>query len=900
MDVRVLVDQDTRSTTTLVDPHTHAIGAPWALVGREREIATIHDCVIGNGPGAIVLAGQPGVGRTRLAREAILAAGRREHPTAHARATRAMSSVPLGALAHLLPVGASESNPAAVLQAAITAVTRAPHEQWLVVAVDDTHLLDELSACLVHALVLTGAASVVLTVLSGAPEPEAVTAIWKDGLAPRLELAPLARPDQDRLLGSVLGGVVDSRTCEYLWRMTAGCPRLLREVVEAGQEMGNLRVADGIWRWHGPLAPTRRLSDMVLARVGELQPTEQAAVELLAVGEPLPLAELIAMTSTEVVASLERRGIITAEYAGRQIETRLAQPVHAEVLRAHMPLTTARRLRAALADRVAVCRPRDLVQAGALLADSEGSTSEPGLLVAAALTANARGLHVAAERIAGAAIEHGAGCDAQIALAEGLRWQGRSLDAENVAAHATTLARTDEERAGLAATRALNLFYGLGRAQEAVAVLDEANESIGPRASAKVTAVRSILSFSAGRPREAAELGRSVLDVGLADESSATICAYAAVTAAQAVLGAPGDALRFAEHGRAAAARGRGDPEIFSARWALAHDELLALSLAGRVGEAQQRAAELHRMSMAEAASVGDGLAALQVGSAALAAGRAAVAVRWLTEATSKLTESDPIGCLPLCRAYLTQAHAQLGDPVAAGKVSAAEMVEGPGAVRIYEPQTVLAQAWRAAAEKRMTEAGDEAIRAASIAAAMTQPTIEALALHTAVRFGRADEVSGRLRELAEFVDGLAPTYAAHAEAVACCDGERLDDVADEFDTFGALLLAAEAAAQAADAHDRAGHRRRALASTGRAVGLARECEGALTPALIRSSPPPPLTAREREVAALAAGGQHSPEIARRLVISVRTVETHLANAFGKLGIHRRAELSAALGECWE
>jgi DNA-binding CsgD family transcriptional regulator len=900
VDIRVFVDQHTGPTATLVDPRTRTIGAPWALVGREHEIATIHDCVIRNGPGAIVLAGRPGLGRTRLAREAILAAGRRGHPTAHARATRAMSRIPLGALAHLVPVGAVESNPAAALQAAVTALTRAPHERWLVVAVDDAHLLDELSACLVHALVLTGAASVVITVLNEAPEPEAVTAIWKDGLAPRLELAPLARREQDRLLGSVLGGVVESRTCEYLWRMTAGCARLLREVAQAGQETGNLRIADGVWRWHGPLTPTPRLSHMVLDQVGVLQPTEQAAVELLAVGEPLPLAELIAMCPPEVAASLERRGIITAEYAGGQIETRLAQPLHAEVLRAQMPLTAASLLRATLAGRVTAHRPYDLVRAGALLADGEGSISEPGLLVAAASTANARGAHVAAERIAGAAIDHGAGCDARIALAEGLRWQGRSLDAENVAAHATNLARTDDERAGLAATRALNLFYGLGRAQEAVAALDEANESVGPRASAKLTAVRSILSFSAGRPEEAAELGRSVLASGLPEEGSATIRACAAVTAAQAVLGAPGDALRFAELGRAMTGRGRGDPEIFSARWALAHDELLALSLAGRVGEAEQRAAELHRMSMAEAASAGDGVAALQVGSAALAAGRAAVAVRWLTEAAAKLTESDPIGCLALCRAHLTQAHAQLGDVIAAAKVSAAEMVEGSAAVQIYEPQTVLAQAWRAAAEKRMTEAGDEAIRAASIAAAMTQPMIEALALHTAVRFGRADEVSGRLRELAEYVDGLAPTYAEHAEAVVRCDGERLDDVADEFGTFGAALLAAEAATQAAEAHDREGHRRRAIASAGRAVGLARDCGGALTPALIRSSLPPPLTAREREVAALAAAGQHSREIARRLVISVRTVETHLAHAFGKLGIHGRAELAAALGECWE
>jgi DNA-binding CsgD family transcriptional regulator len=191
-------------------------------------------------------------------------------------------------------------------------------------------------------------------------------------------------------------------------------------------------------------------------------------------------------------------------------------------------------------------------------------------------------------------------------------------------------------------------------------------------------------------------------------------------------------------------------------------------------------------------------------------------------------------------------------------------------------------------------EAGDEALRAASIAAGMGQPAVEAQALHTAVRFGRAADVTDHLQEVAEHVDGLAPAFAAHADAVARGLGDRLDDVAAEFETAGAKLLAAEAAAHAAEAHERDGHRRRATASAARAMSLAKGCGVAATPALDRSAPPS-LTPREREVAALAAAGLPSPEIARQLVISVRTVETHLTNAFGKLGIHRRSELDAAL-----
>ena len=55
------------------------------------------------------------------------------------------------------------------------------------------------------------------------------------------------------------------------------------------------------------------------------------------------------------------------------------------------------------------------------------------------------------------------------------------------------------------------------------------------------------------------------------------------------------------------------------------------------------------------------------------------------------------------------------------------------------------------------------------------------------------------------------------------------------------------------------------------------------------------LTQREREIATLAAQGVGNQDIARRLVPSVRTIETHLAHVYDKLGINGRASLSAAL-----
>jgi DNA-binding CsgD family transcriptional regulator len=52
------------------------------------------------------------------------------------------------------------------------------------------------------------------------------------------------------------------------------------------------------------------------------------------------------------------------------------------------------------------------------------------------------------------------------------------------------------------------------------------------------------------------------------------------------------------------------------------------------------------------------------------------------------------------------------------------------------------------------------------------------------------------------------------------------------------------------------------------------------------------LTASERRVVALAAEGLSNREIAERLFVTQRTVETHLSHAFAKLGVRRRDQLT--------
>lgn len=202
-----------------------------------------------------------------------------------------------------------------------------------------------------------------------------------------------------------------------------------------------------------------------------------------------------------------------------------------------------------------------------------------------------------------------------------------------------------------------------------------------------------------------------------------------------------------------------------------------------------------------------------------------------------------------------------------------------------------------AAGAGEVTRAAALATQAAAVAARSGQSAVVAVALHTAVRLGHHQGASTRLAELAAECDGsLVGTFSAHADAVGAGNGAGLDQVLARFEAMGARLLAAEAAAQASVAHERAGRRGSSWGSARRARELAEGCEGADTPALAQAGRPLPLSRREREVAGLAARGLANRAIAERLVVSVRTVEGHLDQVYAKLGIGGRSELAAVLG----
>jgi DNA-binding CsgD family transcriptional regulator len=151
------------------------------------------------------------------------------------------------------------------------------------------------------------------------------------------------------------------------------------------------------------------------------------------------------------------------------------------------------------------------------------------------------------------------------------------------------------------------------------------------------------------------------------------------------------------------------------------------------------------------------------------------------------------------------------------------------------------------------------------------------------------------LRELESLVEGPRVGLAARfAEALRDGNADELSTLSDEFERTGDLVAAVDAAAHAALEYRRQAKAGSALGNSSRADALAAQC-GAVTPALRLASEKLPLTDREAEVVALIGEGLSNREVAERLTLSVRTVESHIYRAMLKTGTSSRDALAALL-----
>ncbi|MBB5914161.1 DNA-binding CsgD family transcriptional regulator/tetratricopeptide (TPR) repeat protein [Nocardia transvalensis] len=853
----------------------------WPMIERGNELESIRAALIGTEFVGAVLTGDAGVGKTTLARQATAAVGGNIRWVAGTESAR---SIPLGVFAHMVGVYTAH-DPVTFMAAAREALLADGHT---IIGVDDAHLLDQLSATLLLQLAIDKAAHIVCTVRSGVQVPDAVTSLWKDGHLLRIDLSPFTKRQSVELVESMLGGQLEGFTANLMWESSGGNALFLRHLVEGALEAGTLRQVNGVWQLRGRAAVTSELAALLEDRVEQLPEDVLRVLELLTFCEPIDLDVLAELAGEEAVESAESRGVIRIVENTHQLLVRYNHPLFGEVIRRRLGIASARRLRGRLYSSLRerpIKSASDRIRLAELALDSDKS-ADLELFEAAAADAIGLANIPLGERFARAAVERRGGVESADLLARALLYQGHRIEAERTLASFDPDQLNELQLVRWGSTRVSNLLWSMGDADRADEVLELVREKVShPKLTLTLRGLASACAVNENRIEDAFVEADAVMTD---PESPPWAVWWAAFGGglALALMGRGEAARKYASRGHEVESHIDGLNRFMSA-----HAEVLALTFTGDLESARHGASAYFGYS-APGQYLAWGLSKILQGTVDVAQGHFPDGVENLEQALAALTAEGAAAWMFPARVRLAEAYSALGRAAEAKEVIEEAGRRGGRHSAVYEPQLDIARAWQAAAEGTVTPAVRLAIAAADAAARANQHAIEANALHTAARFGD-HSVAGRLADLAARIDGrLVQTQARHAVAVASNDGPGLDAAAAEFESFGSLLSAADAAAQAATAHERSGDRRRLLESAATANRLAAVCGGASTPALRQSAQPLPLTAREREIANLVAAGLSNRQIADRLTVSVRTVEGHLYRACIKLDVTDREALA--------
>ncbi len=874
----------------------------WPLVGREIEIDFLLR-TIGRNPVGVVVSGEIGVGKTRLAAAVAERLRAEGWSVTHHVATVARASIPFAPFAPLLDAAATSPDPLQRLVDATARLAGGPRQR-VALHVDDAQWLDGESWAFLHHVTEAAGATVLLTARATDPRMAEVAAASRSMGMARLELLPLSRVEVDALLRATLPGQTSAQRHE-LWKLTQGNPLYLHEAVTRAQERGTtdaLAVIQGAG-----------LDAVVDARLDDLGPEHRRVLELVAVGGLAPVDLLRARSSDAVLADLEQRRLLVVEEAGRRLMAQLAHPIYAEVVAARMGKAARLARRRELLEelvRHASRRQSDLVQI-AVWGVEQGDAVDPAVLLRVAQrlsgytheTSPGSGpvlpplqgdLLAIAARLAKAAVDGGGGFDAaRCWFGIEAHIDGRSAETADALARMDGLAVTDEQKALTATSAAtLRVLSGWQSPDETVAELEGLQATAEGATWGVVGSVLAMTMSLFGRYQEAADVGRRVLTDPLTTPRDRLVAA-GPVIGSLAVLGHSTEALALSDQAIVAV-----PPE--ADQWSLGvlvYARIAALAANGLIPEAEAFAAQMASVAESAGNTLGMVLFGMSHAQMGLERGRprdALDAVAVALAAGPGPQEGGPSHHAAL-HALAAHAHALLGDRrQASSSLEASEAVASR--TRLFDVVGAQSRAWVAVVEGRH-RAAVATLRGVIGGESNNRHGVMSC-LHDLARLGER----GCGAEMQRLVDGGVDgdrwaACTAHAVAFDAGDGAALDAASDDFVRIGMTLVAAEAAAQAANAHRNAGNRALAAASTASSRRHAAECQGASTPALVvEGDAATLLTRREFEVAQLAARGATDRAIADELGLSLRTVETYMHRVYFKLGVSGRTDLATYVG----
>jgi DNA-binding NarL/FixJ family response regulator len=877
------------------------------LIGRKQAVSDITRA-LAESTGGVLVTGTSGTGKTFLTTHA-LKQFRDDSLVVTLRCSAALSRSPYGALNMLL--GDLEpgylNHPVLVLSGLMRLLRERANGKTVYLFVDNAGEADELTAVTIAQLARNRAVRPVLTCADPLRLSAEISGLCDGGFLTRVDLEPLSFREAVSWLEEGLSAKVSHSAVQSLWAASDGNPHYLKMLAMELADSGSLVLRDGVWvLTAGHHVHGRAITDLIATRLGRMGEADRRILEILSLAETLPLDTLLLLVEADDVDALEERGVLAVEDSLPR-RVRIQSQLVADVVRENVPPGRSNEL-------------REMVVSAADHALRTPATELP---------------------FAVWALDCGAVLPAEDALSAA-RLANRRLDA----ALALRFVRTIEGHEGLAApvTEEVAALMTLGEVDEALEVVrrhrkesrgdpalaewiglllsessvflatpdawHEAPDSLararkvlyeeitGPAAELSGPELRRIREQLTLAEAEAAsyagaypELASSLVDVLDNTEFHSAefrLQAGSWLCEAWALTGRQSDAAELAEQLKLQCLR----PEIPVAIAQSVISRLrFAYLIAGRWDEATET---LPTEDWLPSSVIYRRLSATEVPEAISACmqGRGRDGLDLLVPGISQLRIQDSDGVLTLACAAAAYASALQGErgqaldylaETANGarrktwKVSRAEGYFTALAMAELEgPRTGIGQLLRLA---------DEDLGTGTVGH-------ELLCLSSAVRLGESAVAPRLLATAANSQGPFAELCAQYAQGIISGEADELMAAAN----LAARLHNDRFALDIAESVLTLDQARLERSLIRQAKHLAESCRRRLRTPQDGMHDRLTLTARELQIAQLAAAGASNKSIAAQLHVSVRTVEGHLYQIYGKLKIEERLELPVALG----
>ncbi|MFB2582074.1 LuxR C-terminal-related transcriptional regulator [Herbiconiux sp. P15] len=739
--------------------------------------------------------------------------------------------------------------------------------------------------------------------------------LWREDQVVHIELAPYSANHLLRIAEGFLSGRLHHDAVPAVIPRRGGADLVaLRETLAEARRSGAIGLRDGFYGLTGaPLVGSVMRRNLHSAVLGS-EPVTQTVGDLLDLVALVPGVGLQAVR--RMMADIGITGPIDAELEQLEedgiiaVEDSVAGPrlsLADGLMELYLPQTIGvmRRRRLATAAVTALSDvPLALLGPGELVAFARhslwlGRSVEPGTLARAAHVSLRDPGATESAQLAQAAIDAGAGFDAQMAMAVAELNSGASDAALSRLRRLSAEAEGDAQKAEAVTTWLIHATERQGATGlQPLPSSDLPSDAVSDlRASAVNGFILHALDDSVG----AAALIEPALGVLVGEEVAQAHFVIANGALLEGRLTKSRAGLQMAEE---LLVKEGGDTSRIHLSGAI------LASFEGRIGEALAVVEQFRQAAGAFGQWAAQAFCGWAIGGLHLTSGNIPLAIDELEASVLTMERVGMSRTVLLVRTDLATALALAGR-VAEARDALAPSLTPSGRITDLEAKVLQAQGWIHAMDGDVELAAMSFDTAAEAFAAPGHSMPSLIARSDAARVGAARGSLAAMEKLAVHVEGpfaeilLRDTRALAREEAAGADApsDHRSELAREAGEIGQEAAALHLHLVAAEAHSRAARLHRLCDENRHAAAADRRCSEQLALCGLSTLPlrdreaagTSTLSSREEEIARRAVDGASNREIAAELVLSVRTVETHLLRIYRKLGVRARAELGDAL-----